>query len=122
MQRLQSIFRLGLKELSSLARDTALVGLIIYSFSYAVYGPAVGARMELRDASIAVVDEDRSALSARITDALLPPSALGLAIAATGGVIVLRRSTRRIWSGPAVRSMRTSSPSGWTPLPGVFVP
>lgn len=76
MQRLQSIFRLGLKELSSLARDTALVGLIIYSFSYAVYGPAVGARMELRDASIAVVDEDRSTLSARITDAMLPPSFL----------------------------------------------
>jgi ABC-2 type transport system permease protein len=76
MERLQSIYRLGLKELASLARDTALLGLIIYAFSYAVYGPAKGARMELRDASVAIVDEDRSMLSARIADALLPPSFL----------------------------------------------
>ena len=38
--RLQSIYRLGLKELFSLARDTALVGLIVYAFTYAVFGPA----------------------------------------------------------------------------------
>lgn len=73
MDRLQSIFRLGLKELASLARDAALVGLIIYAFTYAVYGPAKGAQMELRNASVAIVDEDRSTLSARINDALLPP-------------------------------------------------
>jgi len=71
--RLQSIYRLGLKELFSLARDTALVGLIVYAFTYAVFGPAKGARMELRNASVAIVDEDRSALSHRIGDALLPP-------------------------------------------------
>jgi ABC-2 type transport system permease protein len=73
MERLESIFRLGRKELASLARDFALVGLIIYAFTYAVYGPAKGARMELRNASVAVVDEDHSALSARLADALLPP-------------------------------------------------
>jgi ABC-2 type transport system permease protein len=74
MRRLRVIFHLGRKELVSLARDTALVGLIVYAFTYAIYGPAKGARMDLRDASVAVVDEDRSALSARIADALLPPS------------------------------------------------
>jgi ABC-2 type transport system permease protein len=73
VQRLESIFRLGRKELSSLARDVALMGLIVYAFSYAVYGPAKGARMELRNASVAIVDEDHSALSARLGDALLPP-------------------------------------------------
>jgi ABC-2 type transport system permease protein len=50
-----------------------MVGLIIYAFTYAVYGPAKGAQMELRNASVAVADEDRSELSGRITDALLPP-------------------------------------------------
>ena len=73
MERLQSIVQLGAKELASLARDTALIGLIIYAFTYAVFGPAKGASMELRNASVAIVDEDRSALSARIVDALLPP-------------------------------------------------
>jgi len=74
--RLQSIYRLGLKELYSLGRDTALVLLIIYAFTYAVFGPAQGARTELRNASVAIVDEDRSALSTRIRDALLPPAFL----------------------------------------------
>lgn len=73
MDRLSSIYRLALKELASLSRDFALVGLIIYAFTYAVYGPAKGARMELRDASVAIVDEDRSVLSARLGDALFPP-------------------------------------------------
>jgi len=73
VDRLRSIYRLALKELASLSRDLALVGLIIYAFTYAVYGPAKGARMELRDASVAIVDEDHSTLSARLADALLPP-------------------------------------------------
>jgi ABC-2 type transport system permease protein len=73
VERLESIFRLGRKELASLARDFALIGLIIYAFTYAVYGPARGARMELRNASVAIVDEDHSTLSARLGDALLPP-------------------------------------------------
>jgi ABC-2 type transport system permease protein len=71
--RLQTVFWLGEKEFASLARDTALVALIIYAFTYAVYVPAKGAQMELRNASVAVVDEDRTPLSARIVDALLPP-------------------------------------------------
>ncbi len=72
-RRIGSIYRLALKELASLFRDVALLGLVIYAFTYAVYGPAKGARMELRNASVAIVDEDRSVLSARLGDALLPP-------------------------------------------------
>ena len=73
MNRLRSIYRLALKELASLSRDAALVGLIIYAFTYAIYGPAKGAKMELQNASVAIVDEDHSTLSARLGDALLPP-------------------------------------------------
>lgn len=71
--RLGSIYRLAQKELVSLFRDVALLGLVIYAFTYAVYGPAKGARMELRNASVAIVDEDHSSLSARLADSLLPP-------------------------------------------------
>lgn len=73
MGALRSILHLGIKELWSLARDILLVGLIVYAFTYAVYGPATGARMDLRNASVGFVDDDRSILSRRLVDALLPP-------------------------------------------------
>lgn len=73
LRRLQNIFRLGLKELVSLRYDAVLVVLIVYFFSYAVYAPAKGMQMDLINAAVAVVDEDASALSKRIRDALLPP-------------------------------------------------
>ena len=44
-ERLQSVLWLGFKELASLGRDAAMVGLIIYAFTYAVYGPAKGAQI-----------------------------------------------------------------------------
>ena len=68
-----NIFRLGIKELYSLRRDPVMVFLIVYAFSYAVYSVATGAGIEVRNAAVAVVDEDRSLLSRRITDAFLPP-------------------------------------------------
>lgn len=73
LRLLGNVYRLGVKELYSLRHDSVLLFLIVYSFTYAVYGPAKGARMELIDASVAVVDEDRSMLSQRIEDALLRP-------------------------------------------------
>ena len=69
----ENVYRLGLKELVSLRHDVVLVVLIFYFFSYGVYAPSKGTQMELVNASVAVVDEDRSALSRRIVDALLPP-------------------------------------------------
>ena len=68
-----SIYYLGIKELFSLRYDTVLLILIVYSFTYAVLGPAKGAKMELINASVALVDEDRSTLSSRIRDALQKP-------------------------------------------------
>lgn len=73
MRVLSNIFRLGIKELYSLLRDPVLMVLILYAFTAAIYVVAKGVKTELSNAAIAVVDEDRSALSARISGALLQP-------------------------------------------------
>lgn len=67
------VFRLGIKELYSLLRDPVLMALILYTFTGAVYTVARGVQTELRNAAIALVDEDHSAISARIAGAFLPP-------------------------------------------------
>jgi len=73
VRHLQNIFRLGVKELRSLRHDKVLLLLVFYAFTYAIYSAATGTSSELRNASIAVVDEDHSLLSGRLTDALLKP-------------------------------------------------
>jgi ABC-2 type transport system permease protein len=73
LRRLQNIYRLGIKEIFSLRRDIVMVVLIIFTFTYAVYTPARHAQTELKNASVAIVDEDRSQLSRRIRDAMLEP-------------------------------------------------
>tara|TARA_R110002126_G_scaffold3482_3_gene19898 strand:+ start:5498 stop:6625 length:1128 start_codon:yes stop_codon:yes gene_type:complete len=73
MRALSNIFRLGIKELYSLLRDPVLMVLIFYAFTAAIYVVAKGVKTELSNAAIAVVDEDRSALSARISGALQQP-------------------------------------------------
>jgi len=70
---LGNIFRLGIKELRSLWADKALLVLIVWAFTGAIYSAAKGVSQELRDAPVAVVDEDRSPLSNRLIDALTPP-------------------------------------------------
>ncbi|MCG2586353.1 ABC transporter permease [Massilia sp. TS11] len=70
---LTNIFRLGLKELRSLGADTVLLVLIIWAFTGAIYSAAKGVAQELRQAPVAVVDEDRSPLSQRLVGALTPP-------------------------------------------------
>jgi ABC-2 type transport system permease protein len=74
MQRFfANIYRLGIKELFSLSRDAVLIFLIVYAFTYEVYGPAKNVSMEVENASIGIVDEDHSPVSQRIDDAFLPP-------------------------------------------------
>jgi ABC-2 type transport system permease protein len=72
-ERFGNVFRLGVKELRSLRSDPVLSFLIVYTFTVAVYTVATGAKFEVANASVAVVDEDRSDLSRRIQSALLPP-------------------------------------------------
>lgn len=67
------IYRLGLKELRSVLADPVLVILLIWTFTFAIYEVAENAQMEVANASIAVVDEDRSEISRRIQDAFLAP-------------------------------------------------
>ena len=83
LRALSNIFHLGRKELISLRHDLVMVFLIVYGFTVMVYVPAVGTGLEVRNASVAVVDEDRSALSFRLADALprpyfLPPVRLSV--------------------------------------------
>lgn len=73
MRWIANIYRLGVKEIFSLLRDPVLMGLILYTFTFAIYTVANGVQTELNNASIAIVDEDRSSLSTRITGAFLPP-------------------------------------------------
>jgi ABC-2 type transport system permease protein len=70
---LSNVFHLGLKELASLRHDLVMVLLIVYGFTGMVYVPAVGTGIEVRNASVAIVDEDRSDLSHRLADALPQP-------------------------------------------------
>lgn len=73
LARAARVFRLGVKELYSLKADPVLVALIVYTFTFAVYSVASGAKFEVENASVAVVDEDRSMLSTRLRDALMAP-------------------------------------------------
>ena len=68
-----NIFRLGLKELRSLAADKVLLGLIVWAFSGAIYEAATGSSQQVNNAPVAIVDEDLSPLSTRLADALYPP-------------------------------------------------
>ncbi|MCQ4304807.1 hypothetical protein C1170_05105 [Stutzerimonas frequens] len=72
-RKLGNIFQLGLKELRSLYRDPAMLVLIIYSFTVAVYEGATAIPEAPHRASIAVVDEDRSQASLRIINAFQLP-------------------------------------------------
>lgn len=73
LQRTANIFRLGVKELRSVLADPVLAILLVWTFTFAIYEVAQNAKMEISNASVAIVDEDRSELSRRIQDAFLPP-------------------------------------------------
>lgn len=70
---LANIFWLGLKELASLARDPVMIALIVYAFSFSIYSVATGVKLKVANASVAIVDEDRSYLSRRVRYALQEP-------------------------------------------------
>lgn len=73
MRVLANIYRLGIKELWSLARDPAMIVLIVYVFSGAIYIAANAVPDTINLASVAIVDEDDSPLSLRIGSAFYPP-------------------------------------------------
>jgi len=72
-QYLRNIYQLGIKELKGLYADKVLLLLILYSFSLGVYISAKAAPESITNAAIAIVNEDHSQLSYRISDAFPPP-------------------------------------------------
>lgn len=68
-----NIYRLGIKELRTLFKDKIMLFLIAYSFSLAIYEGATATSVELNNASIAFIDEDRTSLSNRIISGFYPP-------------------------------------------------
>ena len=71
--RVDNIFHPGIKELRSLWHDPIMLVLIVYAFTLSIYTRATAIPETLNKAPIAIVDEDRSPLSARIASAFYPP-------------------------------------------------
>jgi len=80
MPHLTHIYRLGVKELWSLVRDPIMLALIAYTFTVSIYVAATAMKETLNKAPIAIVDEDRSPLSERISSAFFPPRFLAPAM------------------------------------------
>ena len=72
-KHIKNIFRLGIKEFQTLWHDKVMILLIAYIFSFAIYIDATSTSVEIHNASITFVDQDRSSLSLRIIDAFYPP-------------------------------------------------
>ena len=73
MRTFLNIYNLSVKELKTLFYDKVMVLLVIYSFSFAIYIGGTQTSTELRNASIAFVDSDKSTLSNRIIDSFMKP-------------------------------------------------
>lgn len=71
--RLANIYQLGVKELRGLGRDKSMLVLIIYAFTLSIYFGSRAMPETLNRAAIAIVDEDQSPVSSRITTAFYPP-------------------------------------------------
>jgi ABC-2 type transport system permease protein len=71
--RLANILELGVKELRGLARDSMLLFLIGYAFTFSIYTASKALPETLNQAAIAIVDEDQSPVSSRIITAFTPP-------------------------------------------------
>jgi len=72
-KHIKNIYNLMIKELKSLWYDKIMFTLIVYSFSIAIYIGATATSTEIKNASIAFVDEDRSTLSHRIISSFYKP-------------------------------------------------
>jgi ABC-2 type transport system permease protein len=69
-----NIYRLMIKELRGIRSDPVMLTLVAYSFTFAIYAVATGARTEATNLRVGIVDEDHSDLSHRIADGFTPPT------------------------------------------------
>lgn len=72
-QWLKSVWYLGGKEIRSFFTDYALFALLVFMFTFSVYSVSKNMTSEVKNAAIAVHDQDRSQLTYRIRDAMLAP-------------------------------------------------
>ena len=73
MRAIYNTLRLTMKELRAIRRDRVMIVLMIYVFTVAIWMVTSAASTEVRDLSVAVVDEDHSPLSGRLIDEIRPP-------------------------------------------------
>ncbi len=73
MTWLQRLLTMTLKELKQLSRDPILLVVIAYFFTADIYIAASGIHMDLRQASLAVLDHDHSASSRELIHRFQPP-------------------------------------------------
>jgi ABC-2 type transport system permease protein len=73
MPNITNIFWLGTKELRSLLHDYVLLAFVAYAFSLQTMAQTNSYSQEVHSAAVAVVDEDHSEVSRRISSAFLPP-------------------------------------------------
>lgn len=70
------IYFLGIKELRSFSKDLVLLIFVVYAFTLGVYLSATRKSDSLHHASLAIIDEDRSVLTQRLTTSFFPPQFL----------------------------------------------
>lgn len=73
MQWLKNVYYLSVKELRSLFSDVTLIGLVVIMFTFTIYSIGKSVTTEVKNASVAVFDQDHSTLSYQLHDAILPP-------------------------------------------------
>ena len=72
-QWIKNVYYLSIKELRSLFGDLTLIGLVVIMFTFTIYSIAKGITTEVKNAPVAVLDEDHSTLSYQLHDVILPP-------------------------------------------------
>ncbi|WP_417678818.1 ABC transporter permease [Pseudodonghicola sp.] len=73
LQSFLNTMRLTVKELRAIRGDKIMLVLIFYVFTVATWMVSDAGSTEIRDLSVAVVDEDHSPLSRRLIEAIRPP-------------------------------------------------
>ncbi|WP_430913994.1 ABC transporter permease [Methylobacterium sp. sgz302541] len=86
LARLRTIGHLVVKELRSIRADPVMLLLVLYAFSIAVYTVATGVKLEARDLTIGIVDEDRSDVSRTLLGAFGPPLVKRAKVIAPGDI------------------------------------
>ena len=60
---IKNVWFLSIKEFKSVTSDITLMGLVVAVFTVAVYSVSTGLTTEVKNASVALIDQDQSALS-----------------------------------------------------------